>query len=195
LAIGNIAKTFPLNPNTWIHDGSKYIQDHSTLIGLSVLAELALACTLALTTHLIMTRLRDESASLTVGSLWFESFREDRPKGATPWVHAKLIDGTSFYGLLRSYTAGGKVDEREISIEGVGLTQVEPPWRPGRKGIKSQIGEKWEVVIIRAPQIAYLRLYYRSNATGQVALSARRRSAMERDGLLPSSTITGRRRQ
>ncbi len=183
-AISRVSVRFPISFDLWISEGNKYIQSNAFLACLSVIAELIVAFSLAVLTHFVLVLLHREKGSLTPGSLWYESLREDAPAGTVPWVHVKLVDGTSFYGLLRSYFIGAKVDEREISLEGVGLTQVQPPDGADGEVKKTQIGKKWEVVIVRAAQISYLRIYHMSIATGEAVSSKRRMRAMIRDGLL-----------
>lgn len=126
LSIGRFTAVFPVDLNQWIRDGNRYIESHAVLVGLSLLGELVLACLLAVALDQGMRIVRNERASLSSDSAWYESLRADVPKGATPWVHAKLTDGTSFYGLLRSYSPETKPEDRELSLEGVGLTQVDP---------------------------------------------------------------------
>jgi hypothetical protein len=161
----------------WIFDGTliadptrlatdaTYVAAHVPLIAWSIIAELVLACALAVALDLLLGRHTHETTSVRQQTAWHEVFRVDRPNGAVPWVHVRLTDGTSFYGFLRSHTASGHPDEREIVLEGDGLTYVGTPVTGGQSIEKVTIGDRWNRVIIPSTQISYLRVQYHDLAT------------------------------
>lgn len=144
-----------------------YARQHVHVIVVTLVVELALACTLALTLDIWLARRKQEITSVRQQTAWHEVFRGDRPKGAIPWVHVRLTDGTSFYGYLRSYVASGNPDEREIVLEGEGLTYVGNPFSGGETVEKVTIGDRWPRVVIPSSQISYLRVQYRDILTQQ----------------------------
>jgi len=159
----------------WVVTGSAYAAAHVHLVALSVVAELVLACALAVVADLLLAKRGHEVSSVQQQTAWHQVFRRDRPPGTVPWVHAHLVDGTSFFGFLRSHTASGGPDEREIVLEGAELTYVGPPLGEGDVFEERVIGERWEQVVIPSAQIKYVRVQYRDVKTGTRVDSRRRR--------------------
>lgn len=151
-----------------------YAKQNVALIAYSAVAELALACLLALAVDLVLARRRQQTSSVGRQSAWVRVFREDRPKNAVCWVHVMLEDGSSFFGFLRSYDAAGDPDKREIVLEGVKLTYVGVPVSGGEDVQTKVIGQDWERVVIPSARIKYLRVQYLDAETGERVDSARR---------------------
>ncbi|MFS8102028.1 DUF6338 family protein [Lentzea alba] len=151
-----------------------YAKQNVALIAYSAVAELALACLLALAVDLVLARRRQQPSSVGRQSAWVKVFREDRPHNAVCWVHVMLEDGNSFFGFLRSYDAAGDPDKREIVLEGVKLTYVGVPVSGGEDVQTKVIGQDWERVVIPSARIKYLRVQYLDAETGERVDSARR---------------------
>jgi hypothetical protein len=151
-----------------------YPKQHVVLIASSVVAELVLACLLALAFDTVLARRRRQPRSLGKQSAWVKVFREDRPPNALCWVHVMLEDGNSFFGFLRSYDAAGDPENREIVLEGVKMTYVGEPVAGGEARKTTVIGQDWERVVIPGSRIKYLRVQYLDALTGERVDSARR---------------------
>lgn len=139
-----------------------YARGHVHVIVVTLVVELALACGLAVALDIVLAKRKQEITSVQQQTAWHEVFRGDRPRGAIPWVHVRLTDGSSFYGFLRSHTASGVPGERELVLEGEGLTYID-----GETTQKAVIGDRWPRVVIPASQISYLRVQYRDIDTEQ----------------------------
>lgn len=151
-----------------------YAKQNVALVAYSAVAELALACLLALAVDLVLARRRQQPSSVGRQSAWVRVFRDDRPRNAVCWVHVMLEDGSSFFGFLRSYDAAGDPDKREIVLEGVKLTYVGVPVSGGEDVQTKVIGQDWERVVIPSARIKYLRVQYLDAETGERVDSARR---------------------
>ena len=151
-----------------------YAKRHVALIAYNVVAELALACVLALAFDTVLARRRRQPRSMGKHSAWVNVFREDRPPNTSCWVHVMLEDGTSFFGFLRSYDAAGDPDTREIVLEGVKMTYVGEPVSGGDGKKATVIGQDWERVVIPGSRIKFLRVQYLDAETGERVDSARR---------------------
>ncbi|GAB3006451.1 DUF6338 family protein [Saccharothrix stipae] len=146
--------------------GAAYVRSHLMLVITSVVAELVLACAAAAAADLLLARRRSEITSVQQQTAWHQVFRRDRPPGSVPWVHVHLVDGTSFFGFLRSHTASGVPEEREIVLEGVSMTYLGKPLDGDEAHVEDVIGERWARVVIPATQIKYLRVQYRDRESG-----------------------------
>ncbi|MEV8440749.1 DUF6338 family protein [Actinosynnema sp. NPDC051121] len=164
-----------------VSDGAAYVRAHPALVTTSVLAELVLACALAALLDLLLARRRSEIASVQQQTAWHQVFRRDRPPGSVPWVHVHLVDGTSFFGFLRSHTASGVPEEREIVLEGVSMTYLGKPLDGDESHVEDVIGERWARVVIPATQIKYLRIQYRDRESGRLLDTRPRASAASSD--------------
>ncbi|MFJ8963697.1 DUF6338 family protein [Lentzea sp. NPDC102401] len=151
-----------------------YVKQNVALLGYSAVAELVLACLLALAFDAVLARRRRQPRSLGRQSAWFKVFREDRPANALCWVHVMLEDGSSFFGFLRSYDAAGDPDTREIVLEGTKLTYVGEPVTGGDEKKTTVIGRDWERVVIPGARIRFMRVQYLDAETGARVDSARR---------------------
>lgn len=145
-----------------------YAKQHVALIGYSVVAELVLACALALAFDFVLAGRRRQPRSMGRQSAWVKVFRDDRPENTLCWVHVMFEDGTSVFGFLRSYDADGDPSTREIVLEGVKMTYV----GEGRR--ISVIGRDWERVVIPGSRIKFLRVQYLDAKSGERVDSARR---------------------
>ncbi|HEX8867961.1 MAG TPA: DUF6338 family protein [Lentzea sp.] len=152
---------------------STYARQHVWLVGASIVAELVLACLLALAFDYVLAGRRRQPPSIGRQSAWVKVFRHDRPAGALCWVHVMLDDGASFFGFLRSYDAAGDPETREIVLEGVKLTYVGEPVAGGTKEV-TVIGQDWERVVVPGSRIRYLRVQYLDKNTGERVNSVRR---------------------
>ncbi|MFT7841172.1 DUF6338 family protein [Saccharothrix sp. BKS2] len=148
--------------------GAAYARSHLTLVVTSVVAELAVACVLAALADRLLAHRGREITSVRQQTAWHQVFRHDRPPGTVPWVHVHLTDGTSFFGFLRSHTASGPPDERELVLEGTSLTYLGKPLDGGDEHVEEAIGERWARVVVPANQIKYLRIQYRDRVTGEL---------------------------
>ncbi|WP_330271081.1 DUF6338 family protein [Lentzea sp. NBC_00516] len=151
-----------------------YVKQNVALLGYSAVAELVLACLLALAFDAVLARRRRQPRSLGKQSAWVKVFREDRPPNALCWVHVMLEDGSSFFGFLRSYDAAGDPDTREIVLEGTKLTYVGEPVTGGDEKKTTVIGRDWERVVIPGARIRFMRVQYLDAETGTRVDSARR---------------------
>jgi hypothetical protein len=146
--------------------GAAYVRSNLALVAGSVVAELVLACALAAALDVLLARRGREITSVQQQTAWHQVFRRDRPPGTVPWVHVQLTDGTSFFGFLRSHTASGVPEEREIVLEGVSMTYLGKPLDGTDAHVEDVIGERWARVVIPSTQIRYLRVQYRDLASG-----------------------------
>lgn len=151
-----------------------YVKQNVALVAYSAVAELVLACALALAFDTVLARRRRQPRSLGKQSAWVKVFREDRPPNTSCWVHVMLEDGTSFFGFLRSYDATGDPDTREIVLEGVKMTYVGEPVSGGDGKKVTVIGQDWERVVIPGSRIRFLRVQYLDAESGERVDSARR---------------------
>jgi hypothetical protein len=164
----------------WSTGGWGYARQNLFLVVWTIIAELALACGAAAAADLLVGRYGREEATVRKLSAWTETLRRDCPPKAVPWVHVCLEDGSSFFGALRSYTVGDVVADREIVLDGRGLTYVGRPTDGGDEFENEPIGETWERVIIAAARINYLRVVYLHQETGErVLYKAKRRRVSE----------------
>ena len=170
----------------WSTSGSAYVPQHLFIIVWTALAELALACGAAVTVDLLLARFGREPATVRKLSAWTETLRRDCPPTAVPWVHVYLADGCSFFGALRSYTVGDAA-EREIVLDGKGLTYVGKPVEGGEQFEKKPIGEAWERVIVVASRITYLKVVYLDRETGERVWYRARRSRSPES--VPAGTV------
>jgi hypothetical protein len=148
--------------------GAAYARSHLTLVTTSVVAELVLACALAAALDRLLAHRRREITSVRQQTAWHQVFRHDRPPGTVPWVHVHLTDGTSFFGFLRSHTASGPPEEREIVLEGASLTYLGKPLDGTDTHVEDVIGERWARVVVPASQVKYLRVQYRDRTSGDL---------------------------
>ncbi|MEU3645615.1 DUF6338 family protein [Lentzea sp. NPDC034063] len=151
-----------------------YVKQNVALIGYSAVAELALACALAVAFDSVLALRRRQPRSLGKQSAWVKVFREDRPKNTVCWVHVMLEDGNSFFGFMRSYDAVGDPNTREIVLEGAKLTYVGEPVTGGDEKKTTVIGQNWERVVVPGNRIKFLRVQYLHAETGVRVDSARR---------------------
>jgi hypothetical protein len=151
-----------------------YAKRHVALIAYNVVAELALACALALAFDTVLARRHRQPRTLGKQSAWVKVFREDRPPNTSCWVHVMLEDGTSFFGFLRSYDAAGDPDTREIVLEGIKMTYVGEPVSGGDGKKVMVIGQDWERVVIPGSRIKFLRVQYLDAESGERVDSDRR---------------------
>ncbi|MEV0677803.1 DUF6338 family protein [Actinosynnema sp. NPDC050436] len=130
-------------------------------------AVLVVACASAAALDHVLARRGREVVAVRQQTAWHQVFRTDRPEQAVPWVHVQLVDGTSFFGYLRSHTASGTPEEREIVLEGAQLTYLGLPLTGGDTPEQRRIGDVWSRVVVPATQIRYLRIQYRSLTTAE----------------------------
>jgi hypothetical protein len=161
----------------WFTTGSAYASSNFRLVVQTVLAEIVLALLLVLVADVWLARRRAERARIVPGGLWFQALRQEVPPNCYVWAHVRLVDGTTFWGSVRGYSASGPADEREIALEGVRLTQQDPPDAHGVPSPRT-IGDEWQTVLVPATQIRYLRVQYRDLTTNALTYTARRSAAM-----------------
>ncbi|WP_367131595.1 DUF6338 family protein [Saccharothrix sp. HUAS TT1] len=161
----------------WVRDGNRYVQENFKLIAVNGLVGLLLACGLATVWHFCLSK-KSGSGTLSAQSLWFQSFHLARPVGTSTWVRVQLNDGTTFFGMVKAYTAGGKFDEREILLEGVHLTRIDPPVQGGDPRVV-EVGSQWEGVIIRGAEIRHITYHYVDDTTGERKFSNRYEELLE----------------
>jgi hypothetical protein len=156
------------SPQAWLSSGDGYVREHLALIVVSVAVELALACALAIGFDFLLARRGREQASVRQWTAWTEALRLDRPADTRPWVHIFLESGSSFFGYVRSFTPSGPMGEREIVIEGESLTYQGKPLAGIEEFEKKVIGDTWHRVVIPGAKIAYLRVAYLHQETGEL---------------------------
>jgi hypothetical protein len=164
----------------WYATGAEYVSSNFRLVVQTLLAQVVLALLLVLLTDAWLSWKRAERARIVSGGLWFQALRQDVPPNCSVWAHVKLVDGTKFWGFVRGYSAEGGVEDREIALEGLMLTQQDPGAAGTEALPASQIGDEWQTVLIHTSQIRYLRVQYRDLKTNELTFSARRARAMER---------------
>ncbi|MBB5957373.1 hypothetical protein FHS29_003968 [Saccharothrix tamanrassetensis] len=157
----------PLDVARLATDGGAHAKSRFWPIVGTAFAVLLVACTLAVLLDHLLARRRREVVAVRQQTAWHLVFRTDRPDQSVPWVHVHLVDGTSFFGFLRSHTASGIPEEREIVLEGADLTYIGTPLRGGDTPEHKLIGDRWSRIVIPANQIKYLRIQYRSLATDE----------------------------
>jgi Family of unknown function (DUF6338) len=144
-----------LDAPQWIKGGKNYLADHFSIVILSALLEVLIACSLAALSAWFITR--KSTASMSNVGTWYQILRNERPPGTRPWVHLHLDDETDFWGYLRHYTTDDSADVREIVLGGNSLA-----WRRKNDEARSPIGGSWDSVCINADRIQYMRVIYRS---------------------------------
>jgi hypothetical protein len=168
-------------------NGASYARQHVGSIAFSVLAELALACAFAVLVDFLLARRGHETRSVQPETAWRVVFRTDRPKDSVPWVHVHLEDGSSFFGFLRTHTASGDPDDREIVLEGAELTYLGKPLGGEDAVEETVIGGRWDRVVIPASRVKYLRVQYRDVTTGRRVIPRRPRPAVNKVTAQPKS--------
>ncbi len=151
-----------VNLNGLVADPAAYAKQHVVLILVTVVAELVVACALAVVLDIVLGKRGEETTSVRQQSAWRQAFREDRPKNSVAWLHVQLTDGSAFVGYLRSHTTmPGDPAERELILEGAGMVYIGTE-AAGPK----EIGDKWSRVVIPGSQIKCVWVQYRDLATG-----------------------------
>ncbi len=169
-----------VDPQQWLREGGRYVQDNYGLVALTLGLEVVLASCLAMLWHLVLSGSGHGTGRIESGGLWFQVLNRDKPRGSQVWAHVRLTDGTTFWGYVRGYTAVEKLEDRELVLEGVHLSQQEGPSRQnGSMPARQTVGSDWESVVLRGSDIRYLRVQYRDNLGIRVD-SARRTDAVNR---------------
>jgi hypothetical protein len=147
--------------DAWLLGGTAYAAAHLGTIFFGLLAEVAIACALAMAVAWILTRrsqsrFRDESVFGAV-------FRRYAPKDYFSWVHVRLDNDVEFWGFERAH------DDRDDAIAprlvlGGSTLMRRLPGETDRKAI----GKDWDLVVIDATRIRFLQITY-LNHEGQTA--------------------------
>lgn len=150
------------DPGRWLSDKSDYVAANYALVARFAVLEVGLALSFAFVADLIL--LRRATGNIVPGSIWFQVFRLERPKGKVPWVGVRLIDRTEFFGYLKYYTPEQKLENREIALQGdvngkslVMKTSTDPP--------ELVELEDWRTVVIRGDQIQMVKVTYMEEAS------------------------------
>jgi len=147
--------------DAWLLGGTAYAAAHLGSIFVGLVAEVAIACALAMTVALIVTRksqsrFRDESVFGAV-------FRRYAPPDYFPWVHVRLDNDVEFWGYERAHDDRDDAIAPRLVLAGSTLLRR----LPGETERKA-IGKDWDVVVIDATRIRYLQVTY-MNHEGQTA--------------------------
>lgn len=143
------------DPGRWLRENSAYVESHYRLIAAFFLVEVVLALALALLADTVLRR--RASGQIVPGGIWYQVLRVDRPQGTLPWVSLELADKTRLAGFLSYYTASEKLENREIAlkhnVDGTGMRLAK------EDGTEVPL-DQWKTVVVRADQIAYLKVTY-----------------------------------
>jgi Family of unknown function (DUF6338) len=142
--------------STWLRDPAAYLPDNYTKVGLFLLLELVLACSLAIAFEAVTGGgLR---GNILAGSLWYGVLRRDVPAAATRvWLWIVTKDGTELKGPLRGYTPGESDEVREISIGGAPILRLRPK---ANATTGWETLDQWDSVVISASEIKYFLVIY-----------------------------------
>ncbi len=152
-ALGRVNGDWFIDPTAWAIEGTGYLQRNLGLVARSLLTELALAMTLAVVVDRFLRR-RAPGRITGSSDLWFQVFRVRRPGGSTPWVHVKLDDGSELWGYVGDYTAGRKLDERELTIVGPKLSMK------ASSAAEDTALDEWSSVYLRGQRVTWMKVTY-----------------------------------
>jgi hypothetical protein len=141
----------------WLRRGGGYLPQNYVAVGGFLLLTVSLACAFALLLEWL-TR-SDIRGNLQPQSVWFVSFRDDRPsttKRIRLWV--TTTDGTEFQGALRHFTAGVALDNRELALGGSALRR-RAPGADEATGWESL--RDYDAILIPGPSIRHIAVSYR----------------------------------
>lgn len=141
----------------WYSEGNAYVEDHflAVVVGLGI--QVTLACGLAGGSAFLLTFKSD--ATLSRKGPWYVMFRQEKPKGTTPWVHVRMDDETDVWGYLRSYSDPTKNDVGSVVLGGTTLK-----WRKKADRNSSVFGDSWDAIWIPVDKIMCVRVIYRDEA-------------------------------
>lgn len=174
----------------WLRRGAAYLPQNYLAVGGFLLLTVSLASALAVLVEWL-TR-SDIRGNLHPQSVWFISFRDDRPsttKRIRLWVTTS--DGTEFQGALRHFTPGAALDDRELALGGSSLRR-RAPGADDATGWESLAD--YDAILIPGPSIRHIAVSYRDAADRSLRATppGPRTSWMAR--LASGSTAAGRRR-
>lgn len=160
--VGALRRQWLVDLPSWALLGGQYLTSHMWLVAGSVLAEVTLACALAVLAARVAAS-RDTRASLHAGrtsgklvktGVWFQLFHGRLPARKAAWVRADLRDGTRIFGYVYFYTVDeAPRDQQVISFQGPGLAV-------GGKWSKPVEEDYYTRIVVNASDIALMKVAY-----------------------------------
>jgi hypothetical protein len=148
----------------WLGQGTRYAAANFGKVGFGIAAQVAVACLLAAGAARYATR--GSTSRFRDDTVYGAVFRHYAPAGFSPWVHARLDDGTEFWGYERAH------DDRDGARSRIVLAGQTLMRRLPGETERRQIGENWDVVVLEADKIRYLQVIYINDADQQVRAAA-----------------------
>lgn len=141
----------------WLRDPKTYVPDHYRLVAGFFLAELVLACALALGFEKVLGR--KQQATIRLVPVWYVVFRRELPtdkkKSFQPFARVRLTDDTEYSGFVASAVYDDDVAKRELALE-------PPMFRRIPGGLKAHpLSGDWKRIVIRGTEIRDLWVMYR----------------------------------
>jgi hypothetical protein len=147
--------------DTWLLNGAAYAAAHLDTIFFGLVAEVGIACALAMAVAWILTR-RSQSR-FREESVFGAVFRRYAPKDYFPWVHVRLDNDVEFWGYERAHDDRDDAVAPRLVLGGSTLMRR----LPGETDRKA-IGNDWDLVVIDATRIRFLQVTY-MNHEGRTA--------------------------
>jgi hypothetical protein len=134
----------------------------------AVAISVALACVLAWLVGLVSTARRrrsGRSARYRPGGTWNTLFDSLVPRDKLPYVSVRLSDGTRLSGYVTKWRTSADGESGQLVVWGPNLS-VKP-----RGGDQIPL-DRWDSVVVRLDQVAYVQVAYRGTAQGGRAAEA-----------------------
>jgi hypothetical protein len=159
------------NAATWLARGTSYAATNLGSVFIGVAAQVVIASLLAAITGWLITRqspsrFRDETVYGAV-------FRHYAPEGSTAWVHVCLDNDVEFWGYERAHDDRDQAKARTLILAGDTIMRKLPG-----ENQRTRIGDDWDVVILEADHIRYMRVIY-INETGRRLRAVHRRGRLK----------------
>jgi hypothetical protein len=142
------------DPRVWFQLGKEYVRRNYTVVSATALAELIIACGLALVTATYLQR-RHPAGKIAHVSAWFNVMREWRLPDEEVIAMVTIDDGDRYVGLVKSYSPELQIADRELVLQGPIVYQALGNSDP------VQLGHQWAFIVIPASSIKHLALAYR----------------------------------
>lgn len=145
------------DPGRWLRDPKTYVASHYRVVAGFFLAELVLACALAVGSEWVLGR--RQGPTIRSAPIWHRAFRQELPKEKgkkyAPFVGLRLSDGTEFGGFVAGYSTEYKLADRELELAPPLIRRL--PDEPSPQELPSD----WKRIIIRGPEIRDLWVAYK----------------------------------
>jgi len=145
------------DPGRWLRDPATYVADHYQLVAGFFLAELIIACAVAIGFEKVIGR--KQQATVRPEPLWHIVFRRELPtqkkKKFQPFARVRLIDDTEYSGFVASVSSDYDAAKRELALE--------PPVyrRTPNSPAAGHLSDDWKRIVIRGTEIRDLWVTYK----------------------------------